>query len=217
MAVPEPSVERIEAPHSTPVDEGPVFVPTMAPSATPTAEARPTGAEAVGSSDGRLLPSAARLVGRVAVLALLCGLAYWAYAIGVALWRKQRYGVEPALEDKPTIDERLQGELTTLEVALLRGNIEAFYEKMHALVRQLLRSRHLLGDAQKSTRDIVAHLKRLDVDPLFLDSVESILKRCDAVTEASENPSQAAHAKIAKDLQTLIRMRPRAGAKKPEA
>lgn len=123
-------------------------------------------------------------------------------------FRRDRGYLTGHTDDQPSVDERLLSELAPMEVALLRGSIDGYYEKVFYLTRQLLRSRNLLDNMDLSMNDIVIHLHTMGVDPAFLDCVESIFERCTAVCERNERPKAKAHQKLREDLSTLIHMNP---------
>ena len=132
---------------------------------------------------------------------------FWGLSIARALIHRKRYS-DAIQEAYPSVDERLTGELAALDLALVRGDIEDFYGKAFALLCQLLQGRNLLDGVSPDSKEIVESLRAREVDPAFLDCVESIVHRCDAVNLRGERPSGTSHAKMTKDLRTVIRMRP---------
>ncbi|HUT24394.1 MAG TPA: hypothetical protein VM492_08645, partial [Sumerlaeia bacterium] len=132
---------------------------------------------------------------------------FWGLSIARALIHRKRYS-DAIQEAYPSVDERLTGELAAMDLALVRGDVQDFYGKALALLSRLLQGRNLLDEASRDSKKIVESLRAREVDPAFLDCVESILHRCDAVRLRGERPSEVSHAKMTKDLRTVIRMRP---------
>lgn len=138
-------------------------------------------------------------------------LLYWVISIvrGLALRRRHGYSI---YDGQPTVDERLSSELAPMQVALLRGNIQGFYEKSRAVSLQILSSRGLIesSNPRQSSEELIQRLKSIGVDPVFLDCFETIMARCDAVLNQGERPDDSDNRKMIEDMRTLIRMRPKA-------
>ena len=142
-------------------------------------------------------------------------LAYWGRGIVVAVARKREYQAAQ-IDPHPSVEERFLSELATMQVALLRSSAQGFYEKGYAMLCQILKSRRLMEPPFGTSEEILAHLRSMGVDAAFLDCVESIMQRCDAVRLQGARPDQEAHARLIRDLGTLIRMRPTAGVRRAE-
>ncbi|HBF32987.1 TPA: hypothetical protein DDW35_00350 [Candidatus Sumerlaeota bacterium] len=222
---PSPSPSPIPTPSPTPT-----ITPTPAPSPTAAsiAPSTKTALETTQSSDltnpptkENKLPSrteeatdalkkyaiwAAWIAAALAVI----GIVFWLRSIAVGMDRARKYQEAALMDDAPSIDERLMSELATMHVALLRGSIVGYYEKAYAMVRRLLKCRKLMDDPHADTDKILRVLRSGSVDPNYIDTVESILLRCDAVLLRNEIPEDVAHDKIAKDLRLLVNMRPHA-------
>jgi hypothetical protein len=139
----------------------------------------------------------------------------WGRGIAVAVARKREYQAAQ-IDPHPSVEERFLSELATMQVALLRSSAQGFYEKADAMLCQILKSRRLTDAPLASSEEILAHLRSMGVDAAFLDCVESILQRCDAVRLQGARPDTEAHARLIRDLGTLIRMRPTAGVRRAE-
>lgn len=142
-------------------------------------------------------------------------LIFWGRGIAVAVSRKREYQAAQ-IDPHPSVEERFLSELATMQVALLRSSAQGFYEKAYAMLCQILRSRRLTDAPLSSSEEILAHLRSMGVDAAFLDCVESIMQRCDAVRLQGARPDAEAHARMIRDLGTLIRMRPTAGVRRAE-
>lgn len=151
--------------------------------------------------------SVGKIAGWTLLVVVLTLFVFWVSIVVGAFLRKQKF-LEAGQDDSPSSDERLLSELTTLQVSLLRGEAASYYEKAFCILRRILKSRKLIDDLQADGTHIVESLKTSGVDPTYMDCVESILHRCEGVFFRGEKPDSAAHAKIEKDLRTLVRMRP---------
>ncbi len=149
-----------------------------------------------------------RIVRWILLLVIVGFLCFWGLSIYRALAMHREYK-ESLVDLTVDLDERLQSELSTLEVVLLRSNEQSYYEKVLKLTNCLLDNRKLIKSQDLEVSVIMDQLRAADVDPVFLDSIESILFRCDNVLSKSEQTNDEDKKKIVKDLRTLIRMRPR--------
>ncbi len=149
------------------------------------------------------------IIGVLIVVGLF--LLYWLSSVVRLLTLRAKHRNAP-LDGQPSVDERLMSELAPMQVALLRGNIQGYYEKCRSTAVQIAASRGLIEHAAKndSTDSIIKRLKSIGVDPVFMDCFESILQRCDEVLKGGEKPDDADHRKLNEDLHSLIRMRPKA-------
>lgn len=146
---------------------------------------------------------------------ILLFLIVWGAGIAMAVARKREYQAAQ-VDPHPSVEERFLSELATMQVALLRSSAQGFYEKAFAMLCQILKSRRLIDAPLATSDEILAHLRSMGVDAAFLDCVESIMQRCDAVRFQGARPDSEAHARMIRDLGTLIRMRPTAGVRRAE-
>lgn len=166
---------------------------------------------AVGGAQGSWL---GKIIAGVIALVFVIA-AVWGLLVVSSVQRKKRYQ-EAVRDSMPSGDERLLSELATLQVSLLRGNVFGYYEKLSALVRNLLKLRGVIDRADLSNAEIVERSRAAGVDPAFLELFESILRRCEAAM-AGERPDQASHEKIAQDMKVLVRMKSGLAPVKPKA
>ncbi len=142
----------------------------------------------------------------IGVVALL--LIFWGRAIFIRMSRLRKYAQVAMMEEQPSLNERFTSELSTLPVALLRGSITGYYEKVFSLLRRILIARGVLSDGEADSEQILDSLQNAGADGAYIDFVASITNRCDAVIHRNEVPSKEAHDKISKDLHTLLKMNP---------
>jgi hypothetical protein len=141
-------------------------------------------------------------------LAVILLLVFWGRAVAIRVMRLQKYAQAAMLEEQPSLEERFQGELATLPVSLLRGSLTGYYEKIFSLLRRILIAKGLLTDIEADGRRLMDSLQNAGADAAYIDSVASIVSRCDAVCLNDEKPPREAHEKIAKDLGVLLKMNP---------
>lgn len=139
-------------------------------------------------------------------VAAAAAIAAWGGAIFASMRRRKQYQ-EAARDSLPSWEERLLCELDTLQVSLLRGNVHGYYGKLSYLTQQMLRARNLLDRIDMSAPEIIETLRAAGVDPIFVESVESLLLRCEAGCLATIKPDESAQEKIVGELKALMRMR----------
>lgn len=145
-----------------------------------------------------------KIIGTVVAVVLVLLFLIWGRGILLRFNRKRRYTEASLLEDQTTVDERLLSELSTLHVALLRGSIQAYYEKVFLLMCRLFRN-HGLEDAESmDTPTLISALEKHGADKALIERVQSIGERCDRVLNQNEKPPAAAHEQIATDLRQLV-------------
>lgn len=186
---------------------GQAIAPEPGPVVAPAGEQPPP----LGNTDAELEESMSlpAIIGWAALGVLGVLIVLYIRHLWIGMDRRRRYQEVMMMEEQPSADERIMGELATLHVVLLRGSATGYYEKIHKITCRVLTNRGFLDPKTTSlaTEKVVARLQAIGADPAFLELTESILSRCDSVVQSGEKPAQAANDKIARDLKTLVAMR----------
>jgi len=137
----------------------------------------------------------------VLALALIGGLFFL-----VAFLLKNRPAPQPVVEsDTTTPYERILGELASMRLFLVEGEIRDFYSKLTKLAKGFVAVTEGDDVIRLTTDELLHRLQERDYNPENRDRIFSILEMCDRVKFAGYIPTQSENERVLKDFDTLIR------------
>ncbi|MBN1900669.1 hypothetical protein JW926_05000 [Candidatus Sumerlaeota bacterium] len=119
---------------------------------------------------------------------------------------KRRPAPAPAAEaDVSSPYERIIGELSSMKLFLIEGEIRDFYSKLAKLAKGFLSVNQGEELAKLTTEEILQALQEKNFNPEQRDRIFAILELCDRVKFAGYVPTHSENEQALKELEVLIR------------
>ncbi len=122
----------------------------------------------------------------------------------VRYW-KRRPAPEPVENEITSPYERILGELSSMRLFLVEGEIRDFYTKLTKLAKGFVAITESNEITKLTTDELLHTLQERDYNPENRDRIFSILEMCDRVKFAGYIPTQSENEQVLKDFETLIR------------
>ena len=141
------------------------------------------------------------------VLLILAGIAVLSGLGFLLLQFLKRRPAPPLPPDSETTSpyERILGELASMRLFLVEGEIRDFYAKLTKLAKGFVAV--TVGDEiiKLTTDELLQTLQEKDYNPENRDRIFAILEMCDRVKFAGYIPTQSENEQVLKDFDTLLR------------
>ena len=134
-------------------------------------------------------------------LALLGGVGY----TGIQFLKRRP--APPPVDDSETTSpyERILGELASMRLFLVEGEIRDFYSKLTKLAKGFVGVTEGEEITRLTTEELLKKLEERNYNPENRDRIFSILELCDRVKFAGYIPTQSENEQVLKDFETLMR------------
>lgn len=139
----------------------------------------------------------------IIILAIIAGLVF----LGIKFMNRPRK-VQPATaydNDVTTPYERILGEIASMKLFLVEGEIRDFYSKLTKLAKGFVAVTEGEEITRQTTDELLQTLKDRDYNPENRDKIFAILEMCDRVKYAGYIPTKEENQQILKDFESLVR------------
>jgi len=146
---------------------------------------------------GRILITGAIIVGGIAVAGFL----------GFAVYKLLQRRPAPVPEESEATNpyERIQGELASMRLFLVEGEIRDFYSKLTKLSKGFIAVTEGEEMTRLTTDELLHVLQEKNYNPEIRDKIFAILELCDRVKFAGYIPSQSENEQVLKEFDQLMR------------
>ena len=141
----------------------------------------------------------------VLVLGAIAGLVYLVRYI-IKHWPEKKPSLPDDIDsDVTTRYERILGEIASMKLFLIDGEIRDFYAKLTKLAKGFVAVTEGSEITKLTTDELLQKLKDKDYNPENRDRIFSILEICDRVKYAGYIPKSEENEQVLKDFESLVR------------
>lgn len=148
---------------------------------------------------GRIILTALAVGGGLAALAGI-------YFGARQMMRRKPVVRQAASEETTSANERIRGELASMRLFLIDGEVRNFYDKMTKLAKGFIAATEGPEVFKMSTDEMLAYLTDKNYNPENRDRIFQILELCDRVKFAGHMPTQSESEQIIKEFETLLKV-----------
>jgi len=147
---------------------------------------------------GKIILTALAAAGCLAALAVIY--------FGIRIIMRRKPTIQPAASDEiSSAHERIRGELASMRLFLIDGEVRSFYDKMTKLAKGFIAATEGNEVFKMSTDEMLAYLTDKNYNPENRDRIFQILELCDRVKFAGHMPTQSESDQIIKEFETLLK------------